>query len=72
VPIVADGVAEGVISVQNCEREGVFSEADQRLLSTIAANVGVALRNARLFAEAKEAKAQAETPTKPRAPSWRP
>jgi signal transduction histidine kinase/CheY-like chemotaxis protein/tetratricopeptide (TPR) repeat protein len=61
VPIVADGVAEGVISVQNCEREGVFSEADQRLLSTIAANVGVALRNARLFAEAKEAKAQAES-----------
>jgi signal transduction histidine kinase/DNA-binding response OmpR family regulator len=61
VPIVVDGVAEGVISVQNCEREGVFSEADQRLLATIAANVGVAIRNAQLFAEAKEAKAQAES-----------
>ena len=55
VPIVVDEQAEGVISVQNTEREGVFSGADERLLATIAANVGVALRNARLFTETKEA-----------------
>jgi signal transduction histidine kinase len=49
-----------VISVQSTQREGVFDEGDQRLLSTIAASVGVALRNARLFAEAQDARAQAE------------
>src|SRR5262249_53681951 len=48
------------ISVQSTQREGVFVDADQRLLSTIAASVGVALRNARLFAESLEARAQAE------------
>ena len=60
VPVMVEGHAEGVISVQNTEREGVFDQADQRLLSTIAANVGVALRNARLFADAQEARAAAE------------
>ncbi len=61
VPITVEGRAEGVISVQSTEREGVYGADDQRLLETIAANVGVALRNARLFAEAQEARAQAET-----------
>ncbi len=61
VPISVEGRAEGVISVQSTEREGVYGADDQRLLETIAANVGVALRNARLFAEAQEARAQAET-----------
>ena len=60
MPIVVDGRAEGVISVQSTEREGVYDADDQRLLDTIAASVGVALRNARLFAEAQEARAQAE------------
>ena len=61
VPITVDGTTEGVISVQSTQREGVFAENDERLLSTIAASVGVALRNARLFAEAQEARAQAES-----------
>ncbi len=60
VPIVVDDRTEGVISVQNTTREGVYDADDQRLLSTIAANVGVALRNARLFTEATEARAAAE------------
>ena len=60
VPIVVDGRSEGVISVQSTTREGVYDPDDQRLLSTIAANVGVALRNARLFADAQEARAAAE------------
>ena len=60
VPIVVDGQSEGVISVQSLTREGVYDIADQRLLSTIAANVAVALRNARLFAEAQQARAAAE------------
>src|SRR6185436_13290351 len=52
--------AQGVISVQDVHREGVYDEDAQRLLTTIAANVGGALRNARLFSEAQAARAQAE------------
>ncbi len=51
VPIFASGEAIGVVSVQSTTQEGVFTENDQRLLGTIAANVGVALQNARLFDE---------------------
>ena len=50
----------GVISVQSTDQEGRFTEADQRLLSTIASAVGVALHNARLFEEASQARAVAE------------
>ena len=55
VPIVVEGVSQGVISVQNAEREGAYGAGDQRLLETIAANVGVALQNARLFNETQSA-----------------
>src|SRR6185312_6265341 len=58
--IVVDGRAEGVISVQSTQREGVYDANDQRLLETIAASVGIALRNAQLFAEAREARSAAE------------
>jgi GAF domain-containing protein len=51
VPILVGDKAIGVISVQSIEEEGRFGEADVRLLGTIAANVGVAIHNARLFAE---------------------
>ena len=60
VPIVVDGQSEGVISVQSLTRRGRLRRRDQRLLATIAANVGVALRNARLFTDAQEARAAAE------------
>ena len=60
VPIIVGGKAVGVISVQNTQQENVFKENDQRLLGTIAANMGVALQNARLFNEAQEARAAAE------------
>jgi signal transduction histidine kinase/DNA-binding response OmpR family regulator len=53
VPIIAGDQPIGVISVQNTEREGAFDAADLRLLTTIAANVGVAIQNARLYAEAR-------------------
>jgi PAS domain S-box-containing protein len=51
VPILVGETAIGVISVQSIEEEGRFGESDSRLLSTIAANVGVAIQNARLFME---------------------
>ncbi len=60
VPIPAGGETIGVISVQTTEQEGRFTEADQRLLSTIAAAVGVAVHNARLFDETRHARAVAE------------
>jgi signal transduction histidine kinase/CheY-like chemotaxis protein len=52
VPIVVGDAAIGVISVQSTKEEGRFAESDARLLSTIAANVGVAIQNARLYQEA--------------------
>jgi PAS domain S-box-containing protein len=55
VPIVAGEKAIGVISIQSTREEGRFGEADARLLSTIAANVGIAIRNARLLEAQREA-----------------
>jgi GAF domain-containing protein/CheY-like chemotaxis protein len=60
VPITVGGTCLGVVSVQSTHVEGMYDADDERLLSTIAANVGVALQNARLFQEAKEARAAAE------------
>ncbi len=60
VPIPAGGETIGVISVQSTEQEGRFTEADQRLLSTVASAVGVAIYNARLFEDARQARAAAE------------
>ena len=60
VPIPSGGQIIGVISVQSTDQEGRFTEADQRLLSTIASAVGVAFHNARLFEEASHARAAAE------------
>jgi GAF domain-containing protein/anti-sigma regulatory factor (Ser/Thr protein kinase) len=60
VPIMVGDQAIGVISVQSTTQEGRFSEADMRLLGIIAANVGVAIQNARLFEEIQQAKETAE------------
>jgi signal transduction histidine kinase/DNA-binding response OmpR family regulator/ligand-binding sensor domain-containing protein/heme exporter protein D len=60
VPIPVGNDVIGVISVQSTEEEGRFSETDLRLLATIAANVGVAIENARLFEETRQARAAAE------------
>ena len=40
-----------MISVQSTDEVGRFGDADVRLLSTIAANVGAAIQNARLYEE---------------------
>lgn len=56
VPIITKGKAIGVISVQSLQQEGRFSDNDVRLLSTIAANVGAAIENARLFDEIRHQK----------------
>jgi GAF domain-containing protein len=51
VPLLANGELRGVFSLQNLERENAFSDADVRLLETLAGSMSVALENARLFDE---------------------
>ncbi len=61
VPILVGDSAIGVISVQSIEDESRFGEAESRLLATIAANVGVAIHNARLFAEVERQRGYLES-----------
>ena len=63
VPIFGGGQAIGVISVQSLTEEGRFKEDDVRLLNTIAANVGAAIRNAQLLSETRKAHKMAEEAT---------
>jgi PAS domain S-box-containing protein len=51
VPIMVGEAAIGVISVQSTRQEGRFGESDVHVLSTVAANVGAAIENARLYQE---------------------
>jgi signal transduction histidine kinase/DNA-binding response OmpR family regulator len=53
VPIFVGDRAIGAVSVQSIDEEGRFGEADARLLSTIASNVGTAIRNAQLYQESQ-------------------
>ena len=57
VPVVA---GDRVIGVINLDRPSAnaFSEADERLLSTLASSMGVALENARLFSETRQRNAE--------------
>ncbi len=64
VPIPVGDKIIGVLSVQSTEHENSFNEDDQRLLSTIASSVGVALRNAQLFEDVEQAKREAEKASK--------
>ena len=49
VPIQAGEQTIGVLCVMNLEREKAFTDDDVRLLTTIAANVGIAIQNAQLY-----------------------
>jgi len=51
VPIKAGRETIGVLSVQSTQKENLFDEDSLRLLSTIAANAGAAIKTARLHAE---------------------
>jgi hypothetical protein len=51
VPILGGDRVLGAIILENHERENAFGDAEVRLLSTVAASMGVALENARLFDE---------------------
>ncbi|MEP7144450.1 MAG: two-component regulator propeller domain-containing protein [Ferruginibacter sp.] len=64
VPIPVSDEIIGVLSIQSTETENRFAEKDQHLLSTIAANVGVAIKKARLFEEVKQANTDADAARK--------
>ncbi|MEJ2207747.1 MAG: GAF domain-containing protein [Anaerolineae bacterium] len=58
-PIRAKGEVIGVLTVQS-DRMGSFDRSDQQLLESLASQAGVAIENARLFAEAEDALAEME------------
>jgi len=55
VPIVVNDTMIAVMTLENFERDNAFGESEVRLLTTVAASLGIALENARLFNETKEA-----------------
>ncbi len=59
VPVLAGDRVLGVIGLER-EPKNAFSESDERLLATIASNLGVALENARLFDETKRLLAETD------------
>ena len=59
VPIIVGDQVLGVVDVQSV-RPNAFNEENVRLLTTLAANMGVAIENARLFDEAQNARSAAE------------
>src|SRR6185312_5128235 len=59
VPIKAGEQVIGVVGLESIEAYA-YSEADERLLSTLASSMGVALENARLFGETKRLLAEAD------------
>ena len=64
VPIPVSDEIIGVLSIQSTEEENRFAEKDKHLLATIAANVGVAIRKARLYEEVKAANTEADSARK--------
>ena len=51
VPIISSDRFLGTIIIENYEVESAYGESELRLLTTIAASLGTALENARLFDE---------------------
>jgi signal transduction histidine kinase/DNA-binding response OmpR family regulator len=51
VPLLVEGKVKGIISIQDLDKENVFSASDVRLLQTLANAMSVAIENALLFDE---------------------
>ncbi|MDX1418048.1 MAG: GAF domain-containing protein, partial [Candidatus Promineifilaceae bacterium] len=51
VPIISADRVLGLMGMENFERENAYGDAELRLMTTIAASLGTALENARLFDE---------------------
>ena len=59
VPILVGDQVLGVIALESAD-EGAYDKGDERLLSTLASSMGVALENARLFDETKRLLAETD------------
>jgi PAS domain S-box-containing protein len=57
-PIVVGDEVIGAIAVQDTEHEGLFGEAEARLLSILASSAGIAIQNARLHEQTQAALAE--------------
>lgn len=57
-PLVAEGELLGVVYLDNRALSGVFAETDLNLLVLFAEHAAIAIRNAQLFEELKEARAE--------------
>ena len=53
-PLIVGAEVRGSISLQNVDRTNAFRESDERLLTTLAASLSVALENARLVGETRQ------------------
>jgi GAF domain-containing protein/tetratricopeptide (TPR) repeat protein len=51
VPIISEGKSIGMIGLSDTERENAYGAANVRLIESIAASLGIALTNVRLFDE---------------------
>ncbi len=60
VPLIVADQLIGLMSVQDAEREQRFDEADLRLMNTLAAQVAIVIRNARLLEETQSQAVQLE------------
>jgi GAF domain-containing protein/CheY-like chemotaxis protein/tetratricopeptide (TPR) repeat protein len=58
VPVISSDRVLGLIGMENYERENAYGESELRLLTTIAASLGTALENARLFDETQQRNAE--------------
>ena len=58
VPLRSGDTVSGYVSLQNTDREHAFSEADVRLLETLANSMSVALESARRFEQVQQALAR--------------
>ncbi|HRP27445.1 MAG TPA: GAF domain-containing protein [Burkholderiaceae bacterium] len=60
VPVMAGGRYQGQVGIESFEREDAFDAPAVRLLQTVVASMGVALENARLFAQTQTLLKQTE------------
>ncbi len=59
-PVIVGNDVIGILNVQSTTQDGLFDESDVRLMTIIAANLGVAIENARLFQQTQTALAETE------------
>ncbi|HZC33276.1 MAG TPA: GAF domain-containing protein, partial [Candidatus Bathyarchaeia archaeon] len=59
VPIMSGDRVTGVVALERLEKDA-YTESDERLLTTLASGMGVALENARLFGETKRLLGEAD------------